>query len=440
MTAGVRKKAKKGKVNMNKADPRYNAFVTILKNHLKPVMGCTEPIAIAYASSIARKALGCMPEKVRVLVSGNIIKNAKSVTVPKTNGEKGIETACAAGIIAGKPDRELEVISEITPEELATINEFLAKKIITVSVKPDARLFDILVITQGGGHCASARIADRHINVVEVERDGEVIESKELKSEDFGVDVNENLLTIESIYDFANTCAIQDVQGVLDRQIAYNSAIAQEGISGLWGAGVGKVLLDCYGNQDVRIRARAFAAAGSDARMSGCELPVIINSGSGNQGITVSIPVIEYAKELHATKEQLHRALVLSNLVAIRQKMMIGCLSAFCGAISAGCASGAGIAYLCGGDLYLINQTIVNCLANLSGTICDGAKPSCAAKIASAVDAALLGYEMALAGKQFRSGEGIIKTGIENTIDTVGRLSKDGMRQTDQEILRIMTE
>ncbi|MDD3335527.1 MAG: L-serine ammonia-lyase, iron-sulfur-dependent, subunit alpha [Eubacteriales bacterium] len=425
---------------MQKTDPCYTAYVQVLKSQLQPAMGCTEPIAIAYASAVAVRALGCLPEKVNVAVSGNIIKNAKSVTVPNTAGKKGIDAACAAGVIAGDPDKELQVISSVTSQQLTAIDDYLSRKVITVSIKPDARLFDILVTVEADGHVASARIADRHTNIVEVELDGRVLESRELQSDEAQADPNEALLSIENIYDFANSCDVQEVAEVLDRQIAYNEAIATEGITGKWGAAVGKVLLDSYGNQDVRVRARALAAAGSDARMSGCELPVIINSGSGNQGITVSIPVIEYAKELHSTKEQLYRALVLSNLVAIRQKALIGCLSAYCGAISAGCAAGAGIAFLNGGDLYLINHTIVNSLAILSGTICDGAKPSCAAKIASAVDAALTGYQMALAGKQFRGGEGIIKKGVENTIQSVGRLGKDGMKQTDEEILKIMTQ
>ncbi len=253
-------------------------------------------------------------------------------------------------------------------------------------------------------------------------------------------DPDEELLTIEGIFDFARTCDTADVAEVLERQIDYNTAIAREGISGCWGAAVGRVLLDSFGDSNVRVRARAYAAAGSDARMAGCELPVIINSGSGNQGITVSLPVIEYAKELNASHDQLLRALALSNLAAIRVKALIGYLSAFCGAISAGCAAGAGIAFLSGGDLYVINHTLVNSLAVLSGTICDGAKPSCAAKIASAVDAGIMGYQLALAGKQFRDGEGIIKKGVENTIRNIGRLGKEGMRNTDTEILHMMTE
>ena len=423
---------------MNKNDPRYGAYVEILKNQLRPAMGCTEPIAIAYAAAVARRALGAVPERARVLVSGNIIKNAKSVTVPNTGGKKGIAAACAAGLAAGDPDKELQVIADVTPEQLMAMNEFLEKGAVSVALKPDARLFDILVIVENGPDSASARIADRHTNVVTVERNGDMLQKGALGGEEQGGDQNEEMLTIEGAYDFAGTCDIRDVKEVLDRQIAFNSRIAQEGISGEWGACVGKVLLDSYGGGDVRVRAKAYAAAGSDARMSGCELPVIINSGSGNQGIAVSIPVIEYAKELNAPRELLYRALTLSNLVAIRQKALIGCLSAYCGAISAGCASGAGVAFLKGGSLDLINHTIVNCLAILSGTICDGAKPSCAAKIACAVDAALMGYEMALHGKEFRGGEGIVKKGVENTIRSVGRLGRDGMRETDQEILKIM--
>ena len=423
---------------MQKTDPRYTAYVEVLKNHLRPAMGCTEPIAIAYASAVARRALGAEPECARVYVSGNIIKNAKAVTVPNTGGRKGIDAACAAGLIAGNPDRELQVIADVTPEQLEAIDAYLQKKTITVDIKPDARLFDILVEAEADGHRASARIADRHTNVVEVELDGQTIQHKALGGESDDSDENEALLNIEDIFDFARSCEVSDVQEVINQQIDCNTAIAREGLTGRWGAGIGRVILDTYGANDVRVRARAYAAAGSDARMSGCEMPVIINSGSGNQGITVCLPVVEYAREIGATKEELCRALVFGNLVAIRFKTLIGCLSAYCGAISAGCAAGAGIAFLCGGDLHLINHTIVNSLAILSGTICDGAKPSCAAKIASAVDAALLGYHMALNNKEFRDGEGIVKKGVENTIVNVGRLGKDGMKQTDEEILRIM--
>ncbi len=425
---------------MQKTDPRYAAYAAILRSHLRPAMGCTEPIAIAYAAAVARRALGALPDRAHVWVSGNIIKNAMAVTVPNTDGRKGIDAACAAGLVAGDAMRELQVIAQVTAEQRAQIGAYLKTSPITVSLKPDARLFDILVQVEGGGHSASARIVDRHTNVVDVEKDGVSLYHRDLVEDETGDEVDESLLTIDGIFDFANTCDLDDVKETIARQIACNTAIAEEGLSGRWGASVGKVLLDAYGTADVRIRAKAYAAAGSDARMSGCEMPVIINSGSGNQGITVSLPVIEYAKELGSTQEQLYRALVMANLTAIRQKALIGTLSAYCGAISAGCAAGAGIAYINGGDLHLINHVIVNSLAILSGTICDGAKPSCAAKIASAVDAALMAYQMALANKEFRGGEGIVKKGVENTIASVGRLGKDGMKQTDEEILRIMID
>ncbi len=425
---------------MQKNDPRYTAYVAVLRRHLRPAMGCTEPIAIAYASAVCRCALGCLPETVEVQVSGNILKNAKSVTVPNTNGKKGIDAACAAGIIAGDAQKELEVIASVTDAQRAELDRYLQEKHITVGLMPEARVFDIRVIASCNGHTAVTRIADRHTNVVQVELDGCVQQSCTLNEEKSIADPDEELLTIEGIFDFARTCDTADVAEVLERQIDYNTAIAREGISGCWGAAVGRVLLDSFGDSNVRVRARAYAAAGSDARMAGCELPVIINSGSGNQGITVSLPVIEYAKELNASHDQLLRALALSNLAAIRVKALIGYLSAFCGAISAGCAAGAGIAFLSGGDLYVINHTLVNSLAVLSGTICDGAKPSCAAKIASAVDAGIMGYQLALAGKQFRDGEGIIKKGVENTIRNIGRLGKEGMRNTDTEILHMMTE
>ena len=424
---------------MQKTDARYGACVSALRNHLKPAMGCTEPIAIAYAAAVARRALGREPERVRVEVSGNIIKNAMAVTVPNTSVRKGIDAACAAGIVAGDPDRELEVLAGVTPAQLEALDAFLARRCIEIGIKPDARLFDILVTEEAAGHRAAARIVDRHTNVVYVDMDGVHSVNKPVGEETAG-DSAEQALTIEAVYDFADTCDLEDVRPLIRRQVACNMAIAEEGLTGKWGAAVGRVLLDAYGDEDVRIRARAWAAAGSDARMSGCEMPVVINAGSGNQGITVSVPVVVYARAMGADEDRLYRALVLSNLVAIHEKSSIGCLSAYCGAISAGCAAGAGIAYLRGGDLWMVSHTIVNSLAVLSGTICDGAKPSCAAKIASAVDAAITGYEMALRGKQFVGGEGIVKKGIENTISSVGRLAHDGMRQTDREILEIMID
>lgn len=423
---------------MQKSDPKYSAYIRVLNAHLMPAMGCTEPIAIAYAAAVATRALGCAPASAQALVSGNILKNAQAVTVPNTDGQKGVAAACAAGIVAGDPDKELQVIAQVTGEQRQRIGEMTQSGVIKVGIKPNARLFDILVTVTADGHSASARIADRHTNIVTVEKDGQTLSAQALGVEDTGINPDEALLTIESIVDFADTCDLNDIKDVLERQIDYNCRIAEEGIHGGWGANVGKVVLDSYGDQDVCVRARAYAAAGSDARMSGCELPVIINSGSGNQGITVSVPLVEYAKGMDAPHDRLLRALLISNLTAIRLKALIGCLSAYCGAISAGCAAGAGIAYLRGGDLYRISHTLVNSLAILSGTICDGAKPSCAAKIACAVDAGLMGMQMAERRQQFRGGEGIIKKGVENTIRSIGQLGKDGMRETDQEILKIM--
>ncbi|MEG0270589.1 MAG: L-serine ammonia-lyase, iron-sulfur-dependent, subunit alpha [Clostridia bacterium] len=423
---------------MLKTDEKYSAYLNVLRNHLRPAMGCTEPIAIAYAAATAVNALGKIPERAEVLASGNIIKNARSVTVPNTGGKKGIEAACAAGMIAGDASKELQVISCVSKEQQAEIEIFLQKNVITVDVKPDARLFDIVVTVYNGQDVASARIADRHTNVVTVSKNGEALTTGALGDENQASDPNEALLRIEDIFDFANSCELSQISDLLDKQIELNRRIAHEGMEHSWGACVGRVLLESNDATDVRVRAKAYAAAGSDARMSGCELPVMINSGSGNQGITVSVPLIEYAEGMQLPKEQLHRALLLSNLTAIRLKALIGCLSAYCGAISAGCASAAGIAYLLGGDLHLISHTLVNSLAILSGTICDGAKPSCAAKIACAIDAGIMGYQMALQDKEFRGGEGIVKKGVENTIISIGRLGKDGMRETDREILKIM--
>lgn len=424
---------------MLKSDPRYEAYVTILRSHLIPAMGCTEPVSIAYAASVARRALGVLPERVQALVSGSIIKNAKSVTVPNTAGRKGVEAACAAGLIAGDPDRELQVIASVSEEQLRQIDEYLARDVIEVAVKPDARLFDILIIAEADGHRASARIADRHTNVVEITLDDCPLLAAISPELDESAETPERLLTIEGAYDFADTCDLDDVREIIARQIALNTAIAEEGLAGQWGAGIGRLLLE-RGESNVRIRARAMAAAGSDARMSGCEMPVVINSGSGNQGLTVCLPVVEYAKALGSSEERLYRALVLANLAAIRQKTLIGCLSAYCGAVSAGCAAATGVAYLEGNSLSVVNHTLVNGLAILSGTVCDGAKPSCAAKIACAVDAGLMGYEMAKSHRQFRSGEGIVKKGVENTLLNVGRLGRDGMKETDREILKIMTD
>ena len=428
---------KERKRNMKKDDVRYGAYVQILKEELVPAMGCTEPIALAYAAAKARETLGCMPERVVIDASGSIIKNVKSVIVPNTNHLKGIPAAATAGIVAGKAEKELEVIAEVTEEEIANMRVFLDTADIKVNHVDNGITFDIIVTVYKGESYAKVRIANYHTNIVLIEKDGEVLHSVEVSGESESGLTDRSLLNIESILEFANTVDIEDVRETIERQINYNSAISQEGLRGDYGANIGSVLLKTYGDS-IMVRAKAAAAAGSDARMNGCELPVIINSGSGNQGMTTSLPVIEYAKEIGASQETLIRALVLSNLVTIHQKQYIGRLSAFCGAVSAGAGAGAGIAYLLDGSYDVIIHTIVNALGNVSGIVCDGAKASCASKIASAIEAAILGYHMYKNGQQFYREDGIVGPGVEPTIQNVGRLGKLGMKQTNEEIIKIM--
>ena len=435
---------------MERTDERYGHYVAILEEELIAAMGCTEPIAIALAAARARELLGEWPSRVEVEASGSIIKNAKSVVVPHTGGLKGIEAAVAAGIVAGRADRGLEVIAEVSQADVAQVVAYLERTPIEVGRAKSELDFDIVVRAfakrdaQTAGPDASARsalvrIADHHTNIVREERDGVVLRDVAPASEG-GADeslTDRSVLSMEGIWDFATTVRIEDVRALLDRQIACNDAIAREGLDGVWGANVGSVMLGAYGG-DVKVRACAHAAAASDARMSGCELPVVINSGSGNQGITVSVPLIVYARELGASDERLYRALVLSNLVAIHQKTGIGRLSAFCGAVCAGAAAGAGIAYLDGGGYEEAVHAVVNALSITAGMVCDGAKPSCAGKIAFAVNAGILGYVMYRDGQQFYGGDGIVKKGVENTIDSIARLGRDGMRATNDEIIRIM--
>lgn len=422
---------------MKKTDEKYAAYVQILKEELVPAMGCTEPIALAYAAAKAREVLGCVPDKVDIDASGSIIKNVKSVIVPNTDHLKGIPAAATAGIIAGKPEKELEVIASVEKEQISMMREFLEKTPIQVRHVDNGITFEIVVTEYHGDDYAKVRIANYHTNIVLIEKNGEVLYEVEVQGETEEGLTDRSLLDMESIWDFANSVDIDDVHEVIKRQIQYNTAISDEGFRGDYGANIGSVLLDMEGDS-VRTRAKARAAAGSDARMNGCELPVIINSGSGNQGMTCSLPVIEYAEELKVGEEKLYRALTLSNLVAIHQKTGIGRLSAYCGAVCAGAAAGAGIAYLCGGCYEDITHTVVNALAIVSGIVCDGAKASCAAKIAAAVDAGILGFNMYKRGQQFYAGDGIVTKGVDATIRNVGRLGKEGMKETNEEIIDIM--
>lgn len=420
----------------------YETYVKILKEELVPAAGCTEPIAVAYCAASAQHLLGKKPQRVLVQVSGNILKNVKSVFVPNTGGLRGIEAATAAGIVVNRADRQLEVLAEVTPQQQQEIQDFLHQVPIRVELAPGDEIFDIIITLEADADSAQVRIQGYHTNIVSRLHNGKPV--LDTTSHGDGCQDNQHeaftdrsCLNIRHIVEFADTVDLALVKEILDRQIAYNTAIADEGLRGNYGANVGRVLMKYYGD-DVKLRARARAAAGSDARMNGCKLPVIINSGSGNQGITASVPVLEYAKELHASEDLTYRALLVSNLTAIHLKTGIGRLSAYCGAVTAGCGAGAGIAYLHGGKYQEIAHTIVNALAIVSGIVCDGAKASCAGKIASAVDAGILGWLMYQDGQQFLGGEGIVTKGVENTISNVGRLGHDGMKETDQEILRIM--
>ena len=415
----------------------YEAYVEILKEELVPATGCTEPIAVAYAAALARKTLGVIPERTELVVSANIIKNVKSVVVPGTDGLRGLEAAAASGIVAGDAEKELEVIASIDDEGRKAIREYLANAPIEVTGSDSGFVFEIMATVYAAGHSAMCRIAGFHTNVIRIEKDGEVLKDVPYSESGENHKVDRSVMSIEGIVEFADEVNLDDVRPTLERQIHYNMAIAKEGLTGNYGAQVGKVLLKAFGD-NVHNRAKAWAAAGSDARMNGCSMPVIINSGSGNQGITSSVPVIIYAKDMGVDEETLYRALTVSNLTTIHLKTGIGRLSAYCGAISVGCGAAAGIAYLHGGKVNEIAHTVVNAVAINSGVICDGAKSSCAAKIASAVDAGLLGMEMYMQGSQFYGGDGIITKGVENTIVNVGRLARKGMAGTDKEIIDIM--
>jgi len=414
----------------------YQQYVKILKEELVPAMGCTEPISIAYATARARAVLADKAISAKIEVSGNIIKNAKSVTVPHTGGMRGIISAFAAGLVAGDAGAELEVIAHVSNEQIEKIKHVKETFDVEVCTPENARVFDIGITLRSEKHTAYVRIVDTHTNIVEIRLDGEVLYEnlpKECEKAD------RSGLCIEDIVTFADTVNVEDVKELLDRQIDYNMAIAEEGLKNNYGANVGKVLLRAY-QPDIKITAKAYAAAASDARMNGCELPVIINSGSGNQGITASVPVIVYARGMHVSKEKLYRALCVSNLVTIHLKNGIGALSAYCGVVSAGAGAACGVSYLLGGRKSEISHTLVNALAIDSGIICDGAKASCAAKIATAVESGLLGLNMYYNGNQFYAGDGIVKDGVENTIKSVSRLAHDGMRETDKEIIKIMLE
>ena len=422
---------------MERHDKTYDQFIRIMEEELRPAMGCTEPISIAYAAAKAREVLGAKPERLLIEVSGNIIKNVKSVVVPHTSGLRGIPAAAAAGAASGDAAKELEVISNVTEEGIASMREFLNTVPIEVKFAETPHIFDIMITAYAGGESAFVRIVEYHTNIVLIKKNGETLFEKEAVEKSDGL-TDRSVLSIERIVEFGEIVDLEDVKELLERQINYNMAIAEEGLKNNYGANVGKTLL-AQGN-DIRMKLRAYAAAASDARMNGCEMPVVINSGSGNQGITTSVPIIVYARERGHSHEELLRALTVANLVTTHLKTGIGRLSAYCGAVSAGCGMAAGLAFIRGGRFREIAHTVVNAVAMNSGVVCDGAKASCAAKIASAVEAGILGLEMFEAGNQFFGGDGIVKKGVENTIASVSRLAKLGMAETDKEIIRLMLE
>lgn len=420
---------------MKREDNIYQIYVQILKEELVTAMGCTEPIAISYAAARARAVLGELPEKIVVKASGSIIKNVKSVVVPNTGGLRGIEAAAAAGVVCGNENRKLEVLSEIESEDIERIKGYLGQADIKVEYQETGRTFDLSVCVYKEHSQASVRITDYHTNIVQIEKNWEFIRD-DLKDEKIEK-ANRDVLSMENIWEFVRCADIEDVKETLDKQIECNMKIAREGIRGNYGANIGSILLKMEGDS-VQVRAKAMAAAGSDARMNGCGLPVVINSGSGNQGITCSVPVLVYGESLNCDIEKIYRALLLSNLTAIYIKAGIGTLSAYCGAVSAGAAAGAGIAYLHGGGYEEIKHTVVNALAIVFGIVCDGAKASCAAKIASSVEAGIVGYYMYLNEQEFCAGEGIVAEGIDRTIENIGILGKEGMKETNKKIIEMM--
>lgn len=424
---------------MKKGDWIYQQYLNILHEELRPAMGCTEPIALALIGAKARELLGSLPERMELRVSGNIIKNVKSVIVPNTGGLHGMEAAVCVGIVAGDPEKEFQVISSVSEGQRQALKQYMQTVSLQITPSDSGLTFDIDLSVFHGDQQARLRIVNHHTNLVYLEKNGQVLLNLPVAeaSEDHLTD--KSCLNLESIVDFVEHLDVEDVRRCVGEQIRCNMAIAREGLSGNWGANIGKVILQRQGTLLCK-QAAAYAAAGSDARMSGCEMPVMILSGSGNQGITASVPVAVYAEAMGAPEEDLLRAVTLSDLVTVHQKAGIGRLSAYCGAISAGCGAGAGIAYLQGGRAHAVAHVVVNAVAILSGTICDGAKPSCAAKIAAAVDAGILGCDMYWEHQQFYGGDGIITKGADKTVSNVGRLAREGMRETDRTILKIMLD
>ena len=418
---------------MKKADSNYKAFLDILKEELIPAGGCTEPIAIAYTAAVARKTLGCRPEHMDVYASGNLIKNAKGVYIPNGGELRGVDAAAILGALGGNADRMLEVLLDLPDGVLDETQALMQQNYCKVHVIQGSEALHLIVNVQADGQTAEVELKNAHTHIVRIEKNGEsVFRAEEDGTQDGFTD--HSCLTVEKIVDFANTCDLADIEPTLQKQIDCNMQIAEEGLNNRWGVNVGKLY---YENGKLL---QAYAAAASDARMSGCNLPVVIVSGSGNQGATASLPVIIYAQKHNIGREQLLRALALSDLIAIHLKSGIGRLSAYCGAVCAATGAGCAMTYLDGGTLEQIDQTITNSIAPSSGMVCDGAKPSCAAKIATSLESAIMAHDLAMANRAFQSGEGIVMDNVEQTIDAVGCVASKGMHITDQVILNLMTQ
>ena len=417
-------------------------YTAILNTELITALGCTEPIAIAYAGATVRKVLGTMPDRCVTACSGNIIKNVKGVTVPNSGGMKGIDTAAVLGIVGGNPEKVLAVLEDVTAEQIEQTKRLTASGFCRCELVEGVENLYIVITACKGSDWAQVEIRNFHSNITKITKNGRTLfaspKQDSTSSPGQSLFPDKSLLNVRDILDYAASVELGAIRPVLSRQIACNTAISEEGLKNPWGVQVGRTLLNAYGSGSIAVRARASAAAGSDARMSGCPLPVVINSGSGNQGMTVSLPVIAYAREYHISDEQLLRALAVSNLIALHQKKYIGSLSAYCGAVSAACGAGAGIAWMFGAGYEEISRLITNTIATIGGMVCDGAKPSCAAKIASAVDCAITAMELARQGLSFQPGEGLVMENVEKTIESVGRMGREGMRSTDVEILNIM--
>ena len=427
---------------MSLSKQEMDNYTAILREELIPAMGCTEPIAIAYAAAKAKSLLPEDVERYVVNCSGNMIKNVKGVTVPNSNGQKGIPAAAALGIVGGNPDKQLEVIADVTDLDRENCRKLVARNVCDVNLVENVPGLYIDVQLFGKNHSSQVIISGFHTHIARMVQDGRVLvdeETKDQTTDNAIVGADRKKMTLKGILEYADTAALEEVKPILEPQWKLNTAISQDGLDEPWGAQVGRTILAAYGN-GVRSRAIAWAAAGSDARMSGDPKPVVINSGSGNQGITVSMPVLVYAKEWQLSEEKTYRALLVSNLISVYIKHYIGPLSAFCGAVSAACGAGAAITYMASGDYAHVARTITNTLGTVSGIVCDGAKPSCAAKIAASLQAAILGHYMSMNDIQFGAGEGIVENDVEETIKNIGYIGKIGMKETDKDILNVMID